>query len=114
MTKIIAYCGINCAECPAYLAYANDDDELRAETAKKWSKAYDHPFKPEDVNCAGCLETEGPHIGHCGQCEIRACGQERKVANCAHCSDYACEKLSKFFEMVATAKVNLEEIRANL
>jgi len=114
MAKIIAYCGIDCAECPAYLAHQNDDNELRAKTASQWTKAYEHPFKPEDINCVNCLEVEGPHIGHCSDCEIRACAQERKVANCAHCPDYACEKLEKFFEMVPAAKANLDEIRANL
>lgn len=40
MTKIIAYCGINCAECPAYLAYANDD-ESTCSHACHWRAAYD-------------------------------------------------------------------------
>jgi hypothetical protein len=114
MSKIISICGLNCADCPAYLAYKNDDDELRAETARKWSKEYDHPFKPEDVNCANCLEVKGPHIGHCGECEIRKCGMERGLQNCAHCREYPCEKLTKFLDMVPAAKANLEEIRKTL
>ncbi|MBN2379958.1 DUF3795 domain-containing protein [candidate division WOR-3 bacterium] len=112
MAKVISICGLDCAECPAYLAYVNDDDELRAETAKKWSKAYAHSFKPEDVNCVNCLKLEGPHIGHCSECEIRACGMKKGVANCALCDEYACEKLVKFFEMCPSAKEILDEIRA--
>jgi hypothetical protein len=47
-------------------------------------------------------------------CEIRKCGKEKGVINCAHCSDYACEKLVKFFEMVPDAKTRLDEIKAKL
>ncbi|NLI98259.1 DUF3795 domain-containing protein [bacterium] len=113
MSKLISICGLNCAECSAYIAYKTDDNALREKTAKEWSKQYGFAFTPEHINCAGCLEAEGPHIGHCSECEIRKCGQERGVANCAHCPDYACEKLAKFLDMVTAAKKNLEEIRAN-
>ncbi len=27
--KILAYCGIDCGACPAYIATKNDDDALR-------------------------------------------------------------------------------------
>jgi hypothetical protein len=37
--KILAYCGIDCGACPAYIATQNDDDVLRAgETGDGLSK----------------------------------------------------------------------------
>jgi hypothetical protein len=36
------------------------------------------------------------------------------VQNCAHCSDYACEKLRKFFEIVPQAKETLDGIKDGL
>ncbi|TFH04271.1 MAG: DUF3795 domain-containing protein [Candidatus Thorarchaeota archaeon] len=30
----MAYCGLDCAVCPAHLAWKNDDDELREKQAK--------------------------------------------------------------------------------
>lgn len=114
MANIISICGLNCSQCPAYLAYKNDDDELRAKTASQWSKEFDFAFTPEHINCVGCLETEGPHIGHCSECEIRACGMERGLENCAHCREYPCEKLAKFLDMVPSAKETLDKIRASL
>lgn len=30
---LIAYCGLNCEECKAYIATVNDDDELREKVA---------------------------------------------------------------------------------
>ncbi|MBD3285511.1 DUF3795 domain-containing protein [candidate division WOR-3 bacterium] len=113
MAKIIAYCGINCAECPAYLAHKNDDDELRAVTAEKWSKAYNSDIKPEYVNCDGCT-MEGRHVGYCSKCGVRKCASAKGAQNCAHCPDYPCETLEAFLKMAPRVKENLEEIRANL
>jgi len=114
MDKMIAFCGLDCAQCPAFIAYKNDDNELRAKTAKEWSKQFGFEFTSDHINCVGCLEAEGPHAGYCGICEIRKCALEKGVANCAHCSDYACETLAKFLERVPAAKATLDEIRKGL
>jgi len=114
MEKMIAYCGLACSECPAYLARQNDDFELRRKTAEQWSKEFGTEMKPEDINCDGCLSREGAHIGYCGICEVRKCGMERGVLNCAYCDDYGCEKLTKFHEMAPNAKAGLEEVRKGM
>lgn len=114
MEKIIAFCGEVCTDCPAFIATQNDDNAKRKETAELWSKKYNHDFKPEDINCDGCLSETGKVVGYCNICEIRKCGQEGGVVNCAYCQDYACDKLEKFFLMVPQNKTNLEEIRKGL
>ncbi len=114
MEKMIAYCGLICTECPAFIATKNDDNAKRKETAELWSKLFGQEIKPEDINCEGCTITRGKHIGYWGMCEVRKCGAERGVINCAYCADYACEKLEKFFQMTPMMKANLEEIRKGL
>jgi hypothetical protein len=114
MDKIIGVCGITCTDCPAYKATRADDDAEREKVAETWSKEFNAELKPEDINCDGCTALEGKHFGYCGQCEIRACGLGKEVDNCAHCSDYACEKLGKFFEMVPQARETLDGIKAGL
>jgi hypothetical protein len=114
MDKMIAFCGINCQECGAFLATRDNDDEKRAEVAKLWSKEFKSDIKPEDINCDGCLSEGGNLFNYSKTCEIRKCGKEKGVVNCAHCSDYACEKLVKFFEMVPDAKTRLDAIKAKL
>jgi len=109
--KMISVCGLNCSECGAFIATKNNDDELRKKTAEEWSKAFKSDIKPEDVRCSGCASTAGVVFNYCQVCEIRACGQKHKVANCAACPDYACDKLTAFFAMAPAAKSNLEEIR---
>lgn len=111
MDKMIAYCGITCTECPAFLATQKDDEKERAKVAEMWSKEFDVDLKPGDINCDGCLSTTEPLFSHCQVCEIRHCGQEKQVVNCAYCDDYGCEKLTKFLDMVPRAKNTLEEIR---
>jgi len=111
MAKILAYCGLSCDECGAYIATVNDDDAKRAEMAETWSKEFNGNLKPSDINCVGCLSTEEPLFMHCKVCEIRKCGIERGVENCAHCDDYACDQLVKFFEMAPPCREALERIR---
>lgn len=114
MDKMTAFCGITCTECPAFLATQKDDDKERARVAEMWSKEFNTSLKPEDINCNGCLPEKGLLFNHCKVCEIRKCGLEMGVENCAYCDDYACEKLNKFFEMAPDAKTTLEEIRESL
>jgi hypothetical protein len=111
MEKMIAYCGIICTECPAFLATQKDDPVERAKVAEMWSQQFNAELKPEDINCDGCLLDSPRLISHCHVCEIRKCGREKQVVNCAHCDDYGCEKLTAFLDMVPRAKGTLEEIR---
>ena len=109
--KMLAMCGLDCAACPAYIAYKTNDQALREKTAAEWSKQFNVPMKAADINCVGCLKTKGPQIKHCAECDIRKCGLGRKVKNCALCDDYLCDKISKFIANVPPAKANLGEVR---
>lgn len=114
MDKMIAFCGLTCTECPAFIATQKDDDKEREKVAKVWSKEYKCDMKPEDINCDGCLVESNRLFSHCKVCEIRKCGQEKEVKNCAYCDDYACEILNEVLNDVPKAKIALEEIRKNL
>jgi len=114
MEKMTAFCGIVCTDCEAFIATREDNDAKRREIAKSWSKEFGHEIKPEEINCDGCLNVDERHISYCGTCEIRQCGIEKEVENCAYCIDYKCEKLDKFHEQASKAKKTLEEIRQKL
>jgi hypothetical protein len=111
MSNLVAFCGIDCGECKALIATQKDDAKMRKAVAEEWSKEFGHPIKPEDINCVGCVVLDGPHINYCGICEIRKCGAQKKVQNCAYCVEYRCEKLEKFHENAPKAKDRLEKIR---
>ena len=114
MRRMTAFCGLVCSECGAFIATQNDDDEKRAEVARLWSRQYGVDIKPADINCDGCTSDTDRHIGHCQVCEIRKCGKQKEVVNCAYCVDYACEKLEGFFKMVPDARKNLDKIKNRL
>ena len=109
--KMIAYCGIACSECPAYIATQKNDDKMRDETAKKWSEMFHADIKPADINCDGCPTDAERLFNYCAQCEIRKCAREKGMKNCAYCAEYPCEKLSAFLKNVPEAKALLDEIR---
>lgn len=115
MQEMIAYCGLVCTGCPAYVATLQNSDTLRKQVVEKWSSDQ-YPMKIEDINCDGCLSNGKRLIKFCSQCEVRTCGIVKRVENCAHCDDYVCAKLEKLWNMIssAEAKERLANIRKNL
>ena len=97
--SMTAYCGLNCAACPTYLATQKDDDKEREKVAKQWSKQFNMTLKPSDMNCDGCKAEKGRLFGFCRICEVRKCGAQKKMATCAHCDDYGCDKIQGLFEL---------------
>jgi hypothetical protein len=113
MEKMMAYCGLICTDCPAFIATQNNDDQARKKVAEEWSK-HDAVLKPEDINCDGCLTDTEKVFKFCNVCEARKCGKAKGVANCAYCDDYACDKLAEIFKMAPEAKTRLDELRKTL
>ncbi len=109
--KYYAYCGISCGDCPAYVATKKNDDVMRAETAKKWSEMFKREVKAADINCDGCPSDSKRIVYYCSICDIRKCAREKKLASCAKCSTYPCEKLTKFLAGAPEAKKTLEAMR---
>jgi hypothetical protein len=114
MDKSIAYCGIICSDCPVFVATQNNNDSERQRVAEIFTKQYGTEYKPADINCDGCLSDGQRAFSYCNMCEIRKCGKERHVENCAYCKDYPCEKLSKVFTGYTKAKETLDNIKSQL
>lgn len=111
MSNITAYCGLDCNECPTFLATKSNDDEKRKEVAELWSNLYKAEIKASDINCDGCKSSGGSLFSHCNVCEIRKCAKEKAINNCSECDEYVCEKLGELFRMAPEAKQNLEQTR---
>jgi hypothetical protein len=115
MDRIIGYCGLTCTECPAYVATQANDRPALERVAAQWREQHDAPHLTADgILCDGCVTADGYKCSHCSECEMRACGLQRGVANCAHCSEYACDKLETFFGYVPDARTTLDGVRAGL
>lgn len=104
MEKIVAYCGLVCSSCPAFLATQNDDDAAREKTAAYYAQKYGLNLKPEEINCDGCKSETGRLIGYCSACEIRKCNRDKDLDGCAVCDASPCEKLLKFHEFSPEAR----------
>ena len=87
MKNMIAYCGLDCEKCDAYLATIHDDQALREKTAKYWSELNHVEILPEHINCEGC-RVDGIKTFYCESlCEIRRCAREKGVATCGDCQE---------------------------
>jgi hypothetical protein len=116
MNKIIAMCGLVCDDCIAFIATQKDDDEMRKKVVEAWSTE-DEMLKLEDVDCDGCINGRRLH-SFCAICDVRMCGLQKKVDNCAHCNEFPCGRIEKHWGELSTvsgkkAKTNLLEIREN-
>jgi len=114
MGKLIAMCGLVCDECIAFIATKKNDDEMRTKVVEAWSTE-NEPLRLEDVDCDGCTAGKKLH-SFCRVCDVRKCGLERKVKNCAYCNVFSCEKLEQLWNSFRTvsgeeAKANLEKMR---
>lgn len=100
MPKNIAFCGLDCGACPAFIATKNNNDELRQKTAAEWTARHqakgsqEPPIQPREINCRGCL-SKGPLYAHCRECAVRICGLGRGFKNCEDCPEYRCAKLTE-------------------
>ena len=110
MKDMIAYCGLNCEKCDAYIATINNDQALRVKTAKLWAKLNNAPILPEHINCQGC-RVEGIKTVFCDSlCGIRKCALKRGIATCGDCSDLdKCETVGTIIRNNPEALKNLKE-----
>ena len=87
MKAKIAYCGLDCEGCDAYIATREDDQMLREATARQWSELNGITILPEHINCEGCRGA-GVKTEYCLRlCPIRLCASIKEVNTCGDCPD---------------------------
>lgn len=111
MKKRIAYCGLDCGTCEAYLATVNDDQPLREKTAKLWAKLNNAPILPEHINCEGC-RADGVKTLYCSDmCQIRKCAMSKELHTCGDCPEMSrCEILRA---VTSNSPQALENLKGN-
>ena len=117
MKDIVSYCGLMCSGCPILWATNEKDkslkEKMKIEIAGLSNKLYKTEYTAEDItDCNGCLSEDGKLFPGCYDCKIRNCARDKKIPNCAHCSDYICETLELFFKDNPESKSRLEFIRS--
>ena len=108
MRPNIAYCGLDCEQCDAYIATLHDDQALREKTAKLWAELNHVPILPEHINCQGC-RADGAKTVFCEQlCAVRRCARQRGADTCGDCPEMeTCPTVGAIFANAPQAKKNL-------
>jgi hypothetical protein len=90
---LIAVCGFDCSNCPAYKATHSNDKAEMERIAEKWSKAAGQTMTINDILCDGCRVPGGRQVVYCASCNIRTCAGEKDHITCVHCTLCPCEKI---------------------
>ena len=105
MEPIIAKCGYRCDLCPAYKTNLKSDADKK-KMCDAWAKYCGSEIPPEAISvCEGCLE-DGGDPG----CTVRPCAIEKYLENCAHCEQFACDKLKPKINFVEENVKDLSNI----
>ncbi len=106
--EIIAYCGLDCSQCPSYQATKKNDIAALKSIAKKWPPNLAE-ITVNDVVCEGCF---GPRVSKCclEYCAIRRCAIGKTVKNCAYCNEYKCQNLAELMKKIPTIAEKLDAI----
>ncbi|MBN2379268.1 DUF3795 domain-containing protein [candidate division WOR-3 bacterium] len=109
---MLAYCGIKCSECDAYIATQADDAAKLTELAENAAKLFKKEMTPEDVKCDGCKAISGIQISFCNQCKIRACAIDKAYDTCAECDEMeTCETVAFIHKHNSKARDTLLELK---
>lgn len=109
MKQLIACCGLDCENCDTRIATVRNDNELREETARKWSVMNHAPeITAATIHCMGC-RADGVKFAYCSlYCEIRKCVNEKGFDTCGDCAEVeTCPRVGAVFQHAPEAKANL-------
>ncbi len=109
---MIAFCGINCSECPCYQGTMTANLETLQKIAREWS-APGTQHTVTDMICLGCTKENTDFMySWCKGCKIRNCAIEKGVTNCVACDAYdECEKIQSFLQHSQKTKPLMDLLR---
>ena len=109
MRKMIAYCGLDCEKCDAYIATKNDDQSLREKTAKLWSELNGVEISPAMIHCEGC-RVDGAKTPYCESlCQVRQCALSKGMETCGACAEL--EKCPTVGAVIAHTPAALDNLK---
>jgi hypothetical protein len=107
LRELIAPCGLDCFNCPFYLA--NDNELNRKQMALRVQEfglplSYEEVY--EKVACKGCRKRNGVPPFGTEPCKVFKCISSKDIESCADCSDFPCDSLQPFADKAAFAPHN--------
>ena len=101
-TNMTAPCGLDCFNCPMYLAKENEN--LRSIISKKTGIPY------ELVICKGCRNENGtiPFLKMTEPCNVFQCIEKKEIKFCCDCSDFPCDHLHPYADKADKVPHNIK------
>ncbi len=87
--EILTLCGYRCDLCQFYTKNIKSEKD-KERVSRDFNRLFGYGITPENVECVGC-KNEGKHVA--ASCSVRSCALKKGVENCAHCSEFICDKL---------------------
>ena len=89
-TQMTAPCGLDCFNCPMYLA--NENQELKSAISKNLN------IPIEKAVCKGCRNENGTmsFLNMTGPCNVYKCIEQKEINFCCDCSDFPCDHLHPY------------------
>jgi len=103
-----APCGIDCFNCPMYLARENE--RLRAAISKNMDISF------EQAVCRGCRNEKGTitFLGMTEPCNVYKCIEKKGISFCCDCSDFPCDHLHPYADKASERPHNTKVFNLNL
>lgn len=107
--KMTAPCGLDCFNCPFYLARENPESMRQLG---QWSEQYDVPL--EVMHCNGCRNHDGriplqKHLfGESHRCAAYECAKARGIDFCGECDDFPCDNLHPYADKAGEVPHNFK------
>jgi hypothetical protein len=88
--RMTAPCGLDCFNCPMYLA--NENEKLRNTIAERLH------ITPEKAACRGCRNEHGTiaFLNMTEPCNVYICIEKRGINFCCDCSEFPCDRLHPY------------------
>jgi hypothetical protein len=95
-----APCGLDCFNCPVYLA--GENEKLREAVAKYLN------LPLEQAVCGGCRAEKGAPAaeGLNGKCNVYQCTEKKGISFCCDCSDFPCDHFQPYADRAAVVPHN--------
>ncbi len=84
--KMLAFCGLYCAQCSFKLAHDENDRKHLANIP--------YQFEQKDLSSYHCEGCKGYCI--CGVCNIKPCALTKQIDSCADCDRFPCDHIQAF------------------
>jgi hypothetical protein len=103
-----APCGIDCFNCPMYLAKENE--KVRTAVAKYMNLPY------EQAVCGGCRAEKGAPAaeGLTATCNVYKCTEKKGISFCCDCSDFPCDYLHPYADQASVRPHNTKVFNLGL